>query len=388
MIAEERLRAIQAEIQAQQLDGWLFFDHHHRDPLAYEILAFTPGQMASRRWFYFIPAIGEPRKLTHRVESRMLDILPGERELYSGWQSLREGLAKLLRGSNSVAMQYSPNCEIPYVAMVDAGTVELIRGLGVSVVSSADLIQTFHARLTDDQIELHLSAGRAMDRIRAEVFQQAAHRTHTEHSLQSWLLEAFSREGLTTDHGPIIAINDHAADPHFEPSPENSRPIRDGDLLLVDMWAKWNRPGGVYYDITWTAYLGAAPSEEMDRVFDIVSRARDAAFARVKAAMETGEPIHGYQVDDAARTVISAEGFADAFVHRTGHSITEDVHGTGANMDNLETHDVRRIIPDTLFSVEPGIYLDRFGIRSEYNVLARDRTAIVTGAIQEKLLRI
>lgn len=383
------LQRIQQTLRELDLDAWLFFDHHYRDPIAYQVLQLPSNLMPSRRWYYLIPRDGEPQSLVHRIESRMLDSLPGQKHVYSGWRTHQEGLASLLFGMKRVAMQYSPGCAIPYVSMVDAGTHELIRSFGVDVISSADLVQIFHATLTEPMIASHFDAGVKMDKIRKAAFAKVSSgEPLTEWQLHNWMREQFERESLFTDHGPIVAVNAHAADPHYEPSAASSLPIQRGDLLLIDMWAKNNTPGSVYYDITWTGYCGTDVPTEIDNVFTIVKTARDAAFERVRTAREAGETIHGFDVDDAARDVILAAGFGEWFVHRTGHSITEDVHGTGANMDNLETHDDRQILPNTLFSVEPGIYLENFGIRSEFNVLAKPGTAVTTGEVQAALLRL
>ncbi|MDX2267845.1 MAG: M24 family metallopeptidase [Bryobacter sp.] len=389
----DRLAEIQSALQAQNLDAWLFFDHHQRDPLAYRILGFTPASHVTRRWYYLIPRQGEPHALVHRIEAGMLNALPGQKHVYAGWRSQQTELASLLSGLKTVAMQYSPGCAIPYVSMVDAGTVELIRSFGVDVVSSADLIQLFDATLDSGQIESHFWAAQKMDALRAAAFDEARNavalgRTLTEYQLHVWLREAFDREGLTTDHGPIVAVNAHAGDPHYEPSAASSSEIRAGDLLLIDMWAKRKAPRSVYYDITWTAFLGAAPPTEIENVFSIVCAARDAGFSAVDQSRTARTPLAGFAVDNATRQVIEQAGYGQAFVHRTGHSIGEDVHGTGANMDDLETHDERLILPHTLFSIEPGIYLPHFGIRSEFNVLALPDSARTTGAIQTELLRL
>ncbi|MFN8687111.1 MAG: M24 family metallopeptidase [Acidobacteriota bacterium] len=392
MIGPDFLARVQQSLRDLQLDAWLFFDHHHRDPIAYQILGLPPNLSPSRRWHYLIPREGEPQALVHRIEPRALDPLPGHRHLYSGWRSHQEGLASLLFGLKRVAMQYSPGCAIPYVSLVDGGTIELIRSFDVEIVSSADLIQIFHATLSPAQIESHLEAGRRMDAIRREAFQFASQSLSSspldEWQLHLWLRSAFEREGLITDHGPIVAINAHAADPHYEPTLASSLPIRPGDLLLIDMWAKLNQPASIFYDITWTAYCGSAVPTEVENVFHIVRGARDAAFALVESTLSSGLPLHGFEVDDAARSHIDAHGYGHAFVHRTGHSITSNVHGTGANMDNLETHDERLILPNTLFSIEPGVYLDQFGIRSEFNVLTGHNSARTTGEVQHSLLRL
>lgn len=383
---------IQHALKQEGVDGWLFFDHHQRDPLAYRVLKLSPA-MPTRRWYYFIPTEGEPKRLVHRIEAGVLDQLPGEKIMYSGWNSQVGGLQQILGHAKRIAMQYSPNCAIPYVAMVDGGTIELIRSLGVEVVSSANLIQIFEARWTSDQLESHLEAGRRVDRVRRDAFTQvtnaqSAARRITEWEINRFIRDAFTRDGLVTDHGPIVAVNAHMSDPHYEPSADRSAEIRKGDAVLIDMWAKLDQPGAVYYDITWTGFCGSAIPEKIRNVFEVVSVARDRAVERVKSAVTAQQTIHGFEVDDAARAYIVERGFAEYFVHRTGHSIGEEVHGTGANMDNLETHDERVLIPRTCFSVEPGVYLPEFGIRSEVNVYVGEREARVTGEIQTELVRI
>jgi Xaa-Pro aminopeptidase len=388
-----RLDAIQQALREQGLDGWLFFDHHGRDPLAYRILGFTPPRTPTRRWYYFIPQQGEPVKLAHRIEPSMLDALPGARRLYAGWEEQERLLGEILAGARRAAMQYSPKCAVPYVAMVDAGTVELVRSLGVEVVSSAPLVQQFEALWTPEQYASHKRAQAKVDAIRAAAFRLAEERLAagarvTEFDIKQFILNAFETEGLFTDHGPIVAVNAHASDPHYEPQAGSCAEVRRGDLLLIDLWAKERAPGAVYYDITWTAFCGAAPPERMLDVFAAVAGARDAAVRRVQQAAATGEPLCGYQVDDAARGYLRERGLDGYFIHRTGHSIGEDVHGTGANMDNFETHDDRPVVPGLCFSVEPGVYLPEFGIRSEVNVYRSERGAEVTGEVQRKLLRL
>ncbi len=385
------LEKIQREIAAQKLDAWLFFDHHQRDPLAYRVLGLSPARMATRRWYYVIPAQGQPAGLEHRIESGMLAALPGKKTPYASWTEQIEGLRALLGGMKRVAMQYSPNCAIPYVAMVDAGTVELVRSLGVEVVSSAELIQVFEARWTPEALESHLEAGRRVDAVRAAAFALVRERTRngaalSEFELQKFVRDSFAKAGLVTDHGPIVSVNANASNPHYEPTEEVSAPIRRGDFVLLDMWAKLERPGATYYDITWTGYCGDNPTEEMRNVFGVVTGARDAAIARVTDAITAGQELRGFQVDDAAREFIKSRGYAAYFTHRTGHSIGQEVHGNGANMDNLETHDERRVAPWSCFSIEPGVYLPEFGVRSEVNMFVGDREARVTGEIQRELL--
>jgi Xaa-Pro dipeptidase len=388
-----RLEQIQAALRDEGLDGWLFFDHHRRDPLAYRVLQFTPGSMVTRRWFYYVPAVGEPRGLVHKIEAQTLAPLPGQHSLYAGWSTLVDGLKKLLGGGRRVAMQYSPNCAVPYVAMVDAGTVELVRGLGVEVVTSANLIQFFESRWTEEQLVMHLEAARKVDAIRQEAFERVGAKLRagervTEWEMQQFILARFAEEGLTTDHGPDIAVNANASNPHYEPKQDASAEIKRGDLVLMDMWAKVDRPDAVYYDITWVGFCGPEPPAQVERVFTVVRDARDRAIARVKDAVREKRELQGFEVDDAAREHVRARGFEEFFFHRTGHSIGTEVHGSGANMDNMETHDERRVIPWTCFSVEPGIYLPEFGIRLEVDVFVGDREARVTGEVQDKLVLI
>ncbi|MDQ6699869.1 MAG: aminopeptidase P family protein [Acidobacteriota bacterium] len=384
---------IQERLQQERLDGWLFFDHHQRDPLAYRVLGFSPRRHVTRRWYYFIPANGTPTGLVHRIESGMLDSLPGERIEYSSWVEQVRGLETMLRGAKRIAMQYSPECRIPYVAMVDAGTIELVRQQGVEIASSAELVQFFEARIDPEGLASHLEAGLRIDRIRADAFKLIGERLRNgtpvdELDVKRFILDEFSRDGLFTDHGPIVGVNANAANPHYEPEASHSSPIRQGNFVLLDMWAKLNAPGTVYYDITWTGFCGAEPPPRILRVFDIVRQARDRAIQRVQSAIAAGELLRGFEVDDAARGHIEAEGFGDRFTHRTGHSIGQEVHGSGANMDNLETHDERKLIPWTCFSIEPGIYLDSFGVRSEVNMFIDDTSARVTGEVQNRLVLI
>ncbi len=384
------ISAIQDDLREAGLDGWLFYDFRGRDPLAQRILALPEG-MRTRRWFYFVPAKGEPRKLVHKIEAASLESLPGERLFYSAQSELEKNLKKLVGRAKRVAMQYSPKNTIPYVSMVDAGTVELVRAAGCKVASSADLIQKYEAAWTPAQLESHLAAGMAIDRIVREAFQYAAKcvrekRAITEYDLKRWMLERFDEARITADEGPDIAVNENASDPHYQAEPESSSPVREGDLLLLDVWGKTRSPESVYYDITWVGYLGAKVPEKQAKIFRIVREARDRAIEFVKKGVASGKPPQGCQVDSVAREHITKAGYGKYFFHRTGHSIGQSVHGNGANMDGLETHDVRRVIPRTCFSIEPGIYLPEFGVRSEVNVYVGEREARVTGAVQAEIL--
>jgi len=387
------LAEIQAALREEGLDGWLFFDHHRRDPLAYKVLKFTPNSIVSRRWYYFVPAHGEPRGLVHKIEAQTLVDLPGEMSGYASWSEMVDGIAKLIGNSKRIAMQYSHNCAVPYVAMVDAGTIELIRGLNVEIATSANLVQYFEARWSKGQFEGHLEAGRRVDRVRRQAFERIGEKLRssepvTEWEIQQFIVSRFKDEGLFADHGPDVAANANASNPHYEPKQHASSTIKTGDIVLIDMWAKLNQAESVYYDITWMGFCGTQPPDEFRRVFGIVTKARDAAIKCAQDAVAAKRELCGYEVDDAARSVIRSEGLADYFFHRTGHSIGTDVHGTGANMDNLETHDERKVISGTCFSVEPGIYLPSFGVRSEVNVYIDETSARVTGEKQEAIVLI
>jgi Xaa-Pro aminopeptidase len=386
-----QLEEIQEQIRGQNLDGWLFFDHHLRDPLAYRVLGLPTATVPTRRWYYFIPANGEPRGMEHRIERNMLRDLPGDRVPYSSWSEQVEALRRITGGRGRVAMQYSPLCAIPYVSNVDGGTIELVRSVGLEVVSSAELIQHFEARWTPEALETHLEAGRRADRVRAAAFEFIRERTRNRVPLQeievkNFVLDGFAQAGMCTSDGPIVGCNANSSNPHYEPTEEITSPIRSGDWVLLDMWCKLDRPGAVYYDITWTAYCGDTPPDKIREVFGIVVSARDAAIERVVSAKAAGHTLRGFEVDDAARGVIAQAGYGEWFTHRTGHSIGVEVHGSGANMDNLETHDERRVAPWTCFSIEPGIYLPEFGVRSEIDMFVGEKDARVTGEIQREVV--
>jgi Xaa-Pro dipeptidase len=385
------LENIQQEIRKQNLDGWLFFDHHLRDPLSYRVLGLNVTKGPTRRWYYMIPAHGEPQGMEHRIERNTLAGLPGEKIAYSSWTEQLAALKKLTAGLKRVAMQYSPMCAIPYVSTVDAGTVELVRSLGVDVVSSAELIQVFEARWSPEALDSHLEAGRRVDRVRAAAFDLIRERTRNDAPLQevevqTFVRDGFSKAGLLTDSGPIVGCNANASNPHYEPSETVTSPIRSGDWVLLDMWAKLDQPGSVYYDITWTAFCGDNPSDKMREVFAVVTGGRDAGIKRVQDSIASGQPLCGFEVDDATRGFIEGRGYGQWFTHRTGHSIGQEVHGNGANMDNFETHDERRVMPWSCFSIEPGVYLPEFGVRAEINMFVGDKDARVTGQIQREMV--
>ena len=397
MKLEANLDAIQAALSQAGMDGWLFYDHHHRDPIGGRILGLDEKAHVTRRWYYFVPALGAPRKLVHRIEQGRLDSLPGAKGQYSSWQELAAGLEAMLFDAQRIAMQYSPNNAIMYVSMVDAGTVEFLRGLGKEIVSSADLVSQFEAVLNEEQLASHGVAQRAIDKIVAEGWQEIGRRLRpsgggtgwlTEFDLVVWLSEAMRREGLVWENGPNVSANANSSDSHYEPTAEKSAAICEGDFVLIDIWGRLEKPGSVFYDITWTGVVGREPTEREQLVFETVRNARDAAILKVEQAFAERRAICGYEADDAARAVIRAAGFGEFFTHRTGHNIAQELHGSGAHLDNLETHDERLILPHTCFSIEPGIYLPEFGVRSEVNMLTAPGKAWVTGRIQRELVRI
>ena len=395
-----RVADIQRALADAGLDGWLFYDFRQSDPLAYRILKLDPNQFSTRRWFYFVPATGEPTRINHAIEAGKLDLLPGRKLIYSSWEKLHAHLAETLAAAGEsprVAMQYSPENSIPYISRVDAGTIELVRSLGAEPATSADLVQLFEAVWTDEQYRSHVTAADNIHNIIQEAFAEVSRRVKadepvTEYDIQQFMVRRFEELGMTcNDDHPIVSVNENAASPHYQPNAQKFSPIKRGDFLLLDVWAKLNTPGAVYADQTWTGFVGDEPSEEHLKVFQIVRDARDAAIEFVRESVAAGREIKGAEVDDVSRGVIERAGYGEYFTHRTGHSIGEEVHGNGAHIDNLETKDSRKIIPRTCFSIEPGIYLPgNFGVRSEIDLYVGDGGRIeVTGQpIQRELVAI
>ena len=385
-VHHKRIVAIQEALgDIHTVDGWLFYDFRGSDPLAYRVLLLDPTQHVTRRWYYWIPSSGEPVKLLHRIEPHVLDELPGQVQQYVSWEQQQLLLASLLRGRRRIAMQYSPFNAVPYLSRVDAGTVELIRSFGLEVVTSADLVQRFEAAWTDEQLESHRYAVTTLRNIVDEAFAHTAscianERRLSEYDLQQFILSRIRDAGMTTSSAPIAAVDAHSADPHYGPTESNSSLITRDNLVLIDLWAKQTAPRSVYGDITWTGYTGTEVPAKQRMIFEHVRRGRDAALSFVQNQVATGRFPCGWEVDDACRNTIRLAGYGDFFIHRTGHSIGEEVHGNGANIDNLETQDNRRLLPRTCFSIEPGIYLPgEFGIRSELDVYISDREAVVHG---------
>jgi Xaa-Pro dipeptidase len=379
------LAAIQGALKERKLDGWLFYDFRGSDPLACSILGMGDS-FRSRRWFYYVPATGEPTRIVHAIETAALDHLPGKKIIYLPWQQLHEHLKATLAGSKRIAMQYSPNNDIPYVSRVDGGTIELLRSFGLEIISSADLVQQFEAVIDEAGEQSHLRAADALGEIVHAAFKRIGERlrageTVTECMIQQFINDSFDARNMEADHPAIVGVNAHAADPHFAPDPKKDTPMKKGDFVLIDLWAKEKTPGAIMADITWTAFIGKEPPAEIVKVFTVVRDARDAAVNFVQSSLSAGKAIRGCDVDDACRKVINDAGYGQSFIHRTGHSIHTATHGNGTNIDNLETHDDRPISPRTCFSVEPGVYLEgRFGVRSEINVFVKDaKTAVVTG---------
>jgi Xaa-Pro aminopeptidase len=390
------LSAVQSAIGQLGFDGWLLYDFRGLNVLARRVVGLDSGAMLSRRWFYYVPAKGEPRKLVHRIEPRALDHLPGDARQYLRWQDLEAGVGSLVKGAKRVAMEYVPRNANPYVSRVDAGTVELVRSFGVEILPSGDLIQMFEACWDDEQWAMHQEAAKhtqtAFDAAFAFIAQSVQRDGSVcETAVQKRILDHFAAHGLITDHSPICAVGPHSADPHYEPRPGPDSIIRAGNFVLVDLWAKVDKPRAVYSDLTWTGYVGTEVPARCEEIFQIVARGRDAAIQRVRDAFARGEALQGWQVDRAARDVIEQAGHGEHFCHRTGHSIGQETHGNGANMDDLETHEERRVLPRTCFSVEPGIYLPGdFGVRSETNVFVdANRLVHVTGGpLQTRVLPI
>ena len=385
--------AIQAALKADGLDAWLLYDFHGSNPIAAEVSGLNKrgGHLATRRWYYLIPATGEPRGLVHVIERDVLAHLPGAIARYAGREQLESGMRDLVKGVHRVAMEYSPNGAIPYLGRVDAGTIEQLRAFGLDIVSSGDLVQRFAAVWDAPAIETHMQASAKLYRVKDRAFaaireRMSAGTLTTEYDIQQLMTGWFRDEGLVTDSPPIVGAAGNAGNPHYMPSATEHRAIRPGEMVLLDLWGKLDRPGAVFADITWVGYTGAKPPERYAQVFATVAAARDAAVALVIEAAAAGQQLQGWQVDRAASTVLRNAGFGAHVLHRTGHSLGESVHGNGVNMDDYETHDDRRLLAGTGFTIEPGLYFDDFGVRSEINMLVRDRDAVVTGPLQTEIL--
>jgi Xaa-Pro aminopeptidase len=384
--------AIQKALRVDGLDGWLLYDFHGSNPIAARLAGQTNGaHMATRRWYYLIPAQGEPRALVHAIERHNLDRLPGEKIVYAGREQLDAGLTALLQGTRRVAMEYSPSCAIPYLSRVDAGTAEAVRSRGVEIRSSGDLVQQFEATWTPTQLASHQAASDALYRIKDRAFDTVARCLRdgtqtTEYDIQQQMVGWFEDEGLVSDSAPQVSVGANAGNPHYLPAARQSQPIASDQIVLLDLWGKRTEPGAVFADITWVGYTGSQVPDLCARAFAAVARARDTAVTLVEEAARSGRDVRGWEVDRAARAVLHEAGFGDHILHRTGHSLGESVHGDGVHLDDYETHDDRRILPGTGFTIEPGLYFDTFGVRSEINMFRGERDATVTGPRQREVV--
>jgi Xaa-Pro dipeptidase len=385
--------AVQEALRAEGLDGWLLYDFQGSNPIAARVagVGTQGGHLATRRWFYLVPATGEPRGLVHAIERHNLDHLPGPKAVYAGRMQLEAGLKTILAGMGRVAMEYSPGNAIPYVSRVDAGTVEMVRDTGVSVASSGDLVQRFDGLWDAAAIETHREASAALYRIKDRAFDEVAQRLRagtpiTEYDLQQRMVQWFADEGLVSGSAPNVSAQENAGNPHYLPTADQHRPIRPNELLLIDLWGKRRQTGAVYADITWVAFTGTGIPDRFSRAFDTIALARDAAVALVQDAARAGQPVRGFELDRAARQVITAAGYGDRILHRTGHSLGEEVHGNGAHLDDYETHDQRRLLPGSGFTIEPGVYFEDFGVRTEINVVWGPDGPEVTGPRQTGII--
>lgn len=388
----EKIEKVQKYLKEINVDGWLLYDFRKSNELAHYFLNIPSHAVTTRRFFYWIPKEGEPIRLVHAIEAQVLDELPGEKWVYLSWQSLEKELGEILKGKHKVAMEYSPNNRIPYVSRVDAGTVDLIRSFGVEVVSSADFLSHFTAELTDAQVESQMHSGKALDEIVADTWKWikknlSEKKKITEYDVQQKIVKDFKDRKMVTDHEPIVATNAHSADPHYEPLKDKSSEIKMGDFILIDQWAKEDGENGIFADITRVAVAGSEPTEKQKEIFEIVRKAQKDAVELVKTRFEKKERVEGREVDDAARNVIEKAGYGKYFIHRTGHSIERSLHGSGAHIDNLEINDVRPLIRNSCFSIEPGIYLPgEFGVRLEFDVLIlSDGSVKITGGEQDEI---
>jgi Xaa-Pro aminopeptidase len=389
------LQAIQSALQKFGFDGWLLYDFRGSNVLAQRVLQMPAGFHATRRYCYFIPASGTPTRVVHRIEQSSLDHLPGDKIVYLRWQDLEAAIGRLVTGRRVVAMEYSPRNGNPYISRVDAGTIELVRSFGCEVGSSGDLISQFESVLTVDQFRSHLAASEVTDAAFGKAWKFIAEQVRTvgrvqENAVRDVILQHFSDHGLITYSPPIVGVDANGGDPHYATGTGADTTIREGRFVLIDLWAKQSQPGSIYSDLTRTGFVGTSVPEKFTAVFKVVAAARDAGIACVKDAFAAGRPLTGGEIDDAVRAVITQAGYGDAFCHRTGHNLAQEVHGNGTHLDNLETCDSRRILPGTLFTIEPGIYLPEFGVRSEINVYIHPdgRVEVTGGPLQTSVVPI
>jgi Xaa-Pro aminopeptidase len=386
------VRAVQKALRSERLDGWLLYDFHGSNPIAATLASLNDGaHMTTRRWFYLIPAAGEPRGLVHAIERHNLDGLPGAKAVYTTREQLDAGLTQLLHGVARIAMEYSPDCAIPYLSRVDAGTAESVRRRGVEIVSSGDLVQQFEATWGQAQLASHCKASAALHRIKDRAFAAVtaslrSRQRLNEYNVQQQMVRWFDEEGLVSDSPPVVAIGANAGNPHYLPTADAASPIVADEVLLLDLWGKLREPGAVFADITWVGVTGSTVPAEPARAFRAVVEARDAAIALVEESARNDRDLRGWQVDRAARTVLEQAGYANHVLHRTGHSLGENVHGNGVHLDDFETHDDRRVLPGAGFTIEPGLYFETFGVRTEINMFRTHHEAMVTGPRQMEII--
>jgi Xaa-Pro aminopeptidase len=393
MAFEAKLKEVQASLVEEEIDGWLLFDFHHSNSLAYTFLEIPPGKMVTRRFFYWIPKQGEPVKIVPLIEPYTLDHLPGVKWFYRGWQELERLLFSLAVENSKIAMEYSPYNALPTISKVDAGMVELIRKTGAEVVSSGNILQHYTSIWKPDQFQSHLVAAKVLESVvdRTWAFIERSLQLQIpldEYQVQQFMLQTIQEEGCQATDWPTCAVNVHSSDPHYHPEPSRAFPIRMGDFILLDLWCKQKVPHAVYADITRVGVAAARPTRKQEEIFNIVKDARNEATLFIKEHYENRRPLQGWQVDQVCRNLIQESGYGEYFIHRTGHNIGEDVHGPGANLDNFETHDYRQLLPGTCFSVEPGIYIPHeFGMRLEYDIYLDPAGKVcITGGIQEELV--
>lgn len=389
------LAAVQHALRAEGLDGWLLYDFHGSNPISARLVGTEDGaKMTTRRWFYLVPVIGEPRGLVHAIERKTLDAVPGDKAVYAGRRQLDAGLTTLLSGVKRVAMEYSRNCAIPYISRVDGGTLELVRSRGVEVESSGNLVQRFEAVWDAHALATHRDASHALYRVKDRAFELIAKHIRegdaiTEFAVQKRMAAWFDEEGLVSDSHPVVAAQENAGDPHYQTTARRTRQIRKDELVLLDLWAKKEGdPNAVFADITWIGYTGRQVPTEMVRAFETIRQARDAAVRLVQESAREGRDLRGWEVDRAARDVLEQAGFGERILHRTGHSLGREVHGNGVHMDDYETHDDRRLIAGTGFTIEPGLYFESFGVRTEINMFYGEREALVTGSAQTEIVQL
>ena len=384
------VQEIQKALQNEKVDGWLLCDFRGSNIIACRILQMG-GNMATRRWYYFIPAKGEPTRIVHAIESGNLDHVPGKKIVFSSWQSLHQALKETLAGSKKIAMEYSPDNDVPYVSKADAGTIELVRKQGVDIVSSGDMVQVFEAKWSPDQVKSHFEAAKRVNDVKDEGFRfigknLKAGKDINEYDVQQFMWDLFEKNNVTADHAAIVAVNANASNPHYGPEKDRNMPIRKGDLVLIDIWGKLKQPESIYGDITWMGYVGEKVPDKFADIFKIVRDARMSAFQLIESNFKKGKIMFGWEADQAARSYIEEKGYGKYYVHRTGHNIGQEVHGYGANLDNFETRDSRKLIQETGFSIEPGIYLPEFGVRSEIDVYIGAEGPVITSPEQKEIL--